>query len=315
MPRSSRRRATTNYGSLASIRTRKDAGTADTYQSYLTFNVAGVTGPVNSVKLRLFTSDESPNVQSVFSGDPTSWTEGGLNWNNRPTFTTLRGSGAVPTLGAYNEITLDPALITGNVPISLMITSANSNSAIFNSKEAGPNPPQLVITQTVGNQAPTASPVSKSTPHDVAVTVDLAGTDAETCNLVFAPGAIDAGPRRDRSDHEPGRLHRLRAVLRRGHGRVHADRGLQRPGFVLLHGQRRDEPAGVRHGLHDHHERGPDRHRKHSDNARGHAQDHQPRRFGRRRLQSDLPGRHRAGPRRAERDHEPRRLQRDRPVL
>ena len=182
--------ATTNYGSLASIRTRKDPGTADTYQSYLTFNVAGVTGPVNSVKLRLFTSDESPNVQSVFSGDPTSWTENGLNWNNRPTFTTLRGSGAVPTLGAYNEITLDPALITGNVPISLMITSANSNSAIFNSKEAGPNPPQLVITQTVGNQAPTASPVSKSTAHDVAVTVDLAGTDAETCNLVFAPGAI-----------------------------------------------------------------------------------------------------------------------------
>ena len=182
--------ATTNYGSLASIRTRKDPGTADTYQSYLTFNVAGVTGPVNSVKLRLFTSDESPNVQSVFSGDPTSWTENGLNWNNRPTFTTLRGSGAVPTLGAYNEITLDPALITGNVPISLMITSANSNSAIFNSKEAGPNPPQLVITQTVGNQAPTASPVSKSTAHDVAATVDLAGTDAETCNLVFAPGTV-----------------------------------------------------------------------------------------------------------------------------
>jgi hypothetical protein len=178
--------AGTNYGSLASIRTRKDPGTADTYQSYLTFNVSGVTGTVNTVKLRLFTSDESPNVQTVNSVDPNAWAEGTLNWNNKPPLGTQRGTGAVPTLGAYNEITLDPAMITGNVPVSIGVTSTNSNSAIFNSKEAGPNPPQLVITQTVANTAPTAVATSKTTAFGTPSTFDLSGTDAENCNLTFS---------------------------------------------------------------------------------------------------------------------------------
>ena len=179
---------TTNYGSLNSLRTREDAGAGDTYRSYLTFNVAGVTGTVNSVKLRLFATDVTPNVQSVFSGDPTSWSEGALNWNNRPAFTTLRGSGPTNTAG-YNEITLDPAMITGNVPISLLVQSASTNSGVYNSREASANRPQLVITQTAGNAPPTASPVSKSTPHDVATTINMAGTDAETCELTFVAPA------------------------------------------------------------------------------------------------------------------------------
>ena len=47
---------------------------------------------------------------------------------------------------------------------------------------------------TVGtppNTPPTASPVSKSTPHDVATTVTMSGTDATDCPLVFA---IDTAP-------------------------------------------------------------------------------------------------------------------------
>jgi hypothetical protein len=183
--------ATTNFGSLNTIRTREQAG-GETYRSYLTFNVSGITGTVTSVKLRLFATDPTPNVQSVFSGDPTSWTEGGLNWNNRPTFTTLRGLGPTNAAG-FNEITLDPALITGNVPISLLVQSSNTNSGIYSSKEAAAsNRPQLVITQTAGpppDAPPTASPVSKSTPHDVATTINLAGTDAETCQLVFVAPA------------------------------------------------------------------------------------------------------------------------------
>ena len=179
--------ATTNYGSLPSFRTRKDPGTADTYQSYLTFNVSGVTGTVNTVKLRLFASDESPNVQTVNSVDPTAWAENTLNWNNKPPLGTVRGSGAVPTLNAYNEITLDPAMITGNVPVSIGLTSANSNSAIFNSKESGSNLPQLVITQTIASgPPPVANPNSLLTLQGVPLTFDLTGTDPDTCGLTFA---------------------------------------------------------------------------------------------------------------------------------
>ena len=179
--------AATNYGTLTTFRTRKDPGTADTYQSYLTFDVSGITGTVNTVKLRLFTTDASPNIQTVSSVDPNAWSESTLTWNNKPALGASRGSSAVNTLNAYNEISLDPSVITGNVPISFGLTSASSNSAIFSSKEAGTNPPQLVITQTVASGAPpVANPSSQSTLQGAPVTFDLTGTDPDTCGLTFA---------------------------------------------------------------------------------------------------------------------------------
>ncbi len=178
--------ATTNYGTLSSLRTREEAA-GDTYRSYLEFNVTGITGTVNSVTLRLFTTDASSNVQTVASVDPNAWAENTLNWNNKPAFGTVRGSSAVNTAGAYNEISLSPAMITGNVPISIGIQSASSNSAIFNSKEAAANPPQLVINQTVASGSPPiANPSSQSTLQGQPVTFNLTGSDVDTCGLTFA---------------------------------------------------------------------------------------------------------------------------------
>jgi Big-like domain-containing protein len=177
---------TTNYGSLTTFRTREEA-TGETYRSYVKFNVSGITGTVNSVKLRLFATDESSNVQTVASVDPNAWAENTLNWNNKPAFGTVRGSGAVPTLTAYNEITLSPAMITGNGAISIGIQSAGTNSAIFTSSEGGANLPQLVITQTVASgPPPTANPSSQSTLQGQPVTFDLTGSDVDTCGLTFA---------------------------------------------------------------------------------------------------------------------------------
>jgi uncharacterized repeat protein (TIGR02059 family) len=133
--------AATNYGNLVTIRLREDPS-GDTYRTYLKFTVTGLTGTVTSVKLRLFATDASPNVANVFAVTNTTWTEGTINWNNKPAMeTTVLGSAAVPT------ITLSPSAISGNGVVSFGLTISGTNSAIFSSSE-GADAPQLVVTHT-----------------------------------------------------------------------------------------------------------------------------------------------------------------------
>ena len=138
---------TSNFGSMVTIRLGGE-GTGTTYRTYLKFTVTGLTGPVTSVKLRLHASDASSNIVRVLPVTDTTWTEGAVNWNNKPpTGTPEHGSAPVPTLNAYNEITLNPSAVSGNGVVSFGLTIDGTNSAIFSSTE-GANAPQLVVTQS-----------------------------------------------------------------------------------------------------------------------------------------------------------------------
>ena len=141
---------TTNFGTLTTIRLGGE-GTTTTYRTYLTFNVTGLTSSVTAVKLRLFATDASPNIVHVLPVADTSWIEsgaGGITWDNRPAMGSPEaGSGPVPTLTAYNDITLSPSSVSGNGVVSFGLTIDGTNSAIFSSKE-GANAPQLVVTQS-----------------------------------------------------------------------------------------------------------------------------------------------------------------------
>ena len=186
--------AATNYGSITTVRLREDAA-GDTYRTYLKFTVSGLTGPVTAVKLRLYATDASPNIVRVFpvAASP-AWAEGTVNWNNKPALGTPElGSAAVPTLNAYNEITLSPSAVSGNGAVSFGLTISSTNSAIFSSSE-GANAPQLVVTSNGGpppNTPPSANATSATTPQDTAVPVALSGADAGTCDLAFS---IVSGP-------------------------------------------------------------------------------------------------------------------------
>jgi uncharacterized repeat protein (TIGR02059 family) len=136
---------TTNFGSMTTIRVGGET-TTTIYRTYLKFDVSGLTGSVTSVKLRLFATDASPNIVHVAS-TTNAWTESTITWDTKPAPGTERGTSPVPTLNAYNEITLDPASISGNGEVSLVLTIEGTNSAIFSSSE-GANAPQLVITQS-----------------------------------------------------------------------------------------------------------------------------------------------------------------------
>jgi VCBS repeat-containing protein len=155
-----------------------------------------VTGTVTAVKLRLYTTTASPSVQSVYATvtNP-NWIESGtgsITWTNAPTIgSTVYGSAPVPTVNAYNEITLDPSAVSGNGLVTYALKSTGgSNNAVFSSKEAGSNPPQLVITQTVGptNTPPTANATSATIGEDGSGPVALSGSDPDTgnCELTFS---------------------------------------------------------------------------------------------------------------------------------
>jgi PKD repeat protein len=137
----------TNYGSLATMRTRENSGTSGTYRSYVKFVVAGTGGSVTALKLRLFVTDETPNAQGVFAVPDTTWTETGLTWTNAPASVgTPLVSAPAPTANAYVEFNLPVTAIPGDGTYTFAIKGTATNSAIFRTKEATTNRPQLVVT-------------------------------------------------------------------------------------------------------------------------------------------------------------------------
>jgi hypothetical protein len=125
-------------------------------ESYLKFDLSSVS-TINSVKLRLFgklSSTENTNVVTgVFAVPVTTWTEGGINFNNRP------ASAAVPLATAtiidtntrFYEfdvtayVKAEKAAGRNTVSFALRNPLATNAAVIFNSDEAPANRPQLAI--------------------------------------------------------------------------------------------------------------------------------------------------------------------------
>jgi hypothetical protein len=139
-----------NYGTLTTIKVREgDGSTANpNYHGYLKFSLSGVTGAVSTVKLRLFVTDATPNVESIYVVSD-SWTETGITYTTAPVLDGLTavGSSTAPTVGAYLEITLAPTTVSSSTTtLALAIKSSGGDSAIFSSREDPTNKPQLAVT-------------------------------------------------------------------------------------------------------------------------------------------------------------------------
>ncbi|MDZ7268412.1 MAG: tandem-95 repeat protein, partial [candidate division KSB1 bacterium] len=135
-----------NYGSEAGLRFRYSNLT---FISYLKFEVAGITGSVQSAKLRVYVTTGSNDNATVYSasnyyvGTTTPWTESGLTWNNAD-----RNGGALATQGplskdAWYEWDVTAA-VSGNGTVSLAILNNTTALGVCSSRE-GANPPQLVV--------------------------------------------------------------------------------------------------------------------------------------------------------------------------
>lgn len=191
--------ATANYGTLATIRLR--GVNSPTYNTYLRFNVTGVSGTVQSAKVRLFVTDASAVGGSIYTLTDNGWSESGINWNNAPGITgsPLHTLGAV-ALNTWVEFNVTTA-VTGNGTFVFGLNTPSTDSVIFSSKE-GTNPPQLILTVNSGppvNQPPTVNAGADQgiiLPNN---SVTLAGTVANPDGLpaggsVTASWSVFSGP-------------------------------------------------------------------------------------------------------------------------
>jgi trimeric autotransporter adhesin len=167
---------TKNYGTTTDLRLRLT--TKQSWNSYLKFDVTGLSGTVSSAKLRLYVTTGSPSGGRAHQVS-NSWTESGITWNTAPALSGLPlstlGSVAGGTWAEY-DVT---ASVVGNGTLSLGLTTDSGSSVIYSSRE-GSNPPQLVVTTGGGTAPPpqpsapvadfTATPTSGTAPLAVAFT-------------------------------------------------------------------------------------------------------------------------------------------------
>jgi acid phosphatase type 7 len=125
-------------------------------ESYIRFSVSGVSGTVQSVLLRLYTTvNSSTNGPAVYTTGNT-WTETGITWNNRP----ARTGSAIDNKGAIDkntwvEYNVAP-VVTGNGTFNFVLVGDSSDEIRFSSRESS-NRPQMVITFNPSTNTPTVT--------------------------------------------------------------------------------------------------------------------------------------------------------------
>lgn len=149
------------YGSAYTLFT---AASDPEMRIYLRFIVTGLTGPVTSASLRLYSYSSSSEGIDVHSGG-SDWTEAGLTWNNAPSYGTVVGSVKPISLDTTAVADVTPA-VTGNGTYTFVLTTSRAKANKLASRESTANAPQLVVTSGAPSTAtPTATdPTSPSSP-------------------------------------------------------------------------------------------------------------------------------------------------------
>lgn len=147
-----------NLGGAATLRI--DASPVT--NSYLRFNVQGVTGAVTQATLRIYTQSTSTPGFNVHQVADTTWGELTLNGSNAPALgSVLNSTGAIT---ANNFVDLDvTSYVTGNGLLSFGLSTAETSLIQVSSRE-GSNPPQLVVQFGSGGPTPTPPPGPTNTP-------------------------------------------------------------------------------------------------------------------------------------------------------
>ncbi|QKZ21068.1 DNRLRE domain-containing protein [Streptomyces chartreusis] len=163
----------TNYGTSSQL----TVDNSPVRQSFLKFNVSGLTQAVTSAQLRIRVtgSGNSSNGGTWKSMTDTTWSETGVTWNNKPAIdgATVASLGSV-TNNQWVEIDVT-SVVPGNGTFSFGGTSTSSNGAYYDSRESAADAPQLVITT---GTAPSPTPTTSTPPSGDPVLVG-AGDIAE----------------------------------------------------------------------------------------------------------------------------------------
>ncbi len=176
-----------NYGTASSLQV--SGASHSSFRSYIRFAVSGVSGPIQSVTLRVYcTTDGTTNGPEVYLAD-SNWIEsgkGGITWNNQPALVggVIANAGAI---AASSWVSYDvTSAVTGNGTYTFALFPDSTDSAIFSSRE-GAMPAQLVIT-LANTPTPTSTAVSQPS------NTPTAGVAATNTPTPTAPSAASPTP-------------------------------------------------------------------------------------------------------------------------
>jgi hypothetical protein len=188
---------TVNYGAATTLQT-QNGSAGPNCETYMTFDVGGISGNVATAKLRLYgaLSDTSATnvVTSVYSVANTNWIESGLNsitWNTKPVSSpsSISSVTVIDNTNRWYEIDISAFVAgekaAGRNVLSLAFKDAaiSPPAAIFSSREATANKPELVVTTapTISTLSPTSGPIGAS----VTVAGDSFGSTQGSSALTF----------------------------------------------------------------------------------------------------------------------------------
>jgi VCBS repeat-containing protein/parallel beta-helix repeat protein len=165
--------------------------------AYLRFNVTGLSGTVQSARLRLEAFHPSVFGGTVHTISDNSWNEYSITYNNRPVI----DGAALDSLGGVDVgdiVEFDvTAAINGEGMYSFAIDSDNGDGLGYLSREDSISPPELIISVNT-NDAPVAVDdtgiVLEGDMLNVAPPGVLGNDDDANCNLLTANTAPVSGP-------------------------------------------------------------------------------------------------------------------------
>jgi hypothetical protein len=134
---------TKNFGSLGALQA--DAGPA--LESYLKFDVRGLSGPVKRAVLRLYVTNGSADGPFVLT-TTSAWTESGKNgitWRNRPPSGVTLADGDRLAAKAWVDYDVTAA-VAGNGAVSFVLATQSKDGTDFASRQNSSKRPQLLIT-------------------------------------------------------------------------------------------------------------------------------------------------------------------------
>lgn len=167
--------ASTNFGTSTELRVKHTTG-SNIRHSYLTFDLNALTGGIQAAKIRLY-GGMSGNEElpiSIYAVPSVGWSEGTINWNNKPASDATALATTTVTYGTAQwyewDVTsyVSAERIAGRNVVGFVIrTSTTSvNYASFHSKEASSEPAGLMViadAQTIPSAPSSASATASST--------------------------------------------------------------------------------------------------------------------------------------------------------
>jgi hypothetical protein len=132
---------TVNFGTLTTLVGR----TSPEIDSYVKFNVSGLSGAPLRAVLRLWVETTGTTTYKVYQVTDSSWTETGLTFNNKPAFGRLAATSGPTTAGTWMDLDVTGA-VGGNGLVTLGFTTGSTAGKNFASREDATHAPQLLLT-------------------------------------------------------------------------------------------------------------------------------------------------------------------------